>query len=257
MVRTGAPSRPAPKVLSMPSPAVAAPPAVFQPVSAPVRAFRYLRWSSYLAAAITLILVLHKTAPPRVQLSPQAAARAEEKVERVEESASRGEPATLRLDETELNSYLASHLNFKTSTGLPPDNNPSTASADTIRPVPTSAPPSNATDPVSDTDIQQARSSVRDVKVQMVGDQVHAYVVFDVHGKDLTMELAGRLGSSDGFLRFEPISGQLGSLPIPQSTLRGAVERLMNSPENKEKLRLPAGIREMHIENGELVATYH
>jgi hypothetical protein len=241
----------------MPSPAVATPPAVSQPTSAGVRVFRYIRWSTYLTALITLILVLHKTAPPRVQVSPQAAARAEEKVERVEESASRGEPATLRLDETELNSYLASHLDLKTSGSLPPANNPSTASADTIRPVPTSALPSNSADSASDTDIEQARSSVRDVEVQMLGDQVHAYVVFDVHGKDLTMELVGRLGSSDGFLRFEPVSGRVGSLPIPQSTLRGAVERLMNSPQNKEKLRLPPGIREMHIENGELVATYH
>ena len=241
----------------MPSPAVAAAPAVSQPASASVRAFRYLRWSVYLSALITLILVLHRTTPPRVQVSPQAAARAEEKVERVEESASRGEPATLRLDETELNSYLASHLSFATPSTPAPANNPSTASADTIRPVPTSAVPSNPASSVSDKDLEQARSSVRDVKVQMVGDQVHAYVVFDMHGKDLTMELAGRLGSSDGFLRFEPVSGQLGSLPIPQSTLKSAVARLMNSPENKEKLRLPAGIREMHIENGELVATYH
>jgi hypothetical protein len=241
----------------MPSTVLAPAASVSRPVSISAWAFRYLRWSTYLAALITLILVLHKTAPPRVQVSPQAAARAEEKVERVEESASRGEPATLRLDETELNSYLASHLNFKASTTLPPANNPSTASADTIRPVPTSGLPPNPADSVSSTDIEQARSSVRDVKVQMVGDQVHGYVVFDVHGKDLTMELLGRLGSSDGFLRFDPVSGRLGSLPIPQSTLRGAVERLMNSPENKEKLRLPAGIREMHIENGELVATYH
>jgi hypothetical protein len=241
----------------MPSLTVAAAPAVSRPASVLVRAFRYLRWSTYLAALITLILILHKTDPPRVQLSPQAAARAEEKIERVEESASRGEPATLRLDETELNSYLASHLSLK-ATGTPvPANNPSTASADTIRPVPTSALPSGPAVPVSSTEIEQGRSSVRDVKVQLAADQVHAYVVFDLVGKDLTMDLAGHLGSSDGFLKFEPRSGRLGSLPIPQSTLKSAVERLMNSPENKEKLRLPADIREMHIENGELVATYH
>jgi hypothetical protein len=91
----------------------------------------------------------------------------------------------------------------------------------------------------------------------MEGDQVRAYVIFDVHGKDMSLELVGRLGSSDGYLKFEPISGELGSLPIPQSTLEGAVQHLMDSPENREKLRLPADIREMHIENGELVATYN
>jgi hypothetical protein len=30
----------------------------------------------------------------------------------------------------------------------------------------------------------------------------------------------------------------------------------MNSPENREKLKLPPDIAELHIENGELVATY-
>jgi len=231
----------------MSKPAPAGPLAVAKPVSPWVWAFRCLRWSTYLAALITLILLLHKAAPPRVEVSPQAAARAEEKVEQVQQTASRGEPATLRLDESELNSYLASHLNLATTVNAAPTSAPVT---------PAAASPS-ASDSVSNADIEQARSSVRDVKVQMDGDRVRAYVVFDVHGKDMTLELVGRLGSSDGFLRFEPVSGKLGSLPIPQSTLESAVQRLMDSPENRERLRLPADMREMHIENGELVATYH
>jgi hypothetical protein len=122
-------------------------------------------------------------------------------------------------------------------------------------PTPNVAPAGS--DTVSPADIEQVRSSVKDVKVQMEGDQVRAYVVFDVHGKDMTLQLVGHLGSSDGFLKFEPLSGQLGSLPIPQSTLESAVPRLMDSPENREKLRLPSDVSEMHIENGQLVATYH
>jgi len=86
---------------------------------------------------------------------------------------------------------------------------------------------------------------------------VKAYVVFDMHGKDITLELEGRLGSSNGYLRFEPVSGQIGSLPIPQSTLESAVQKLLDSPENREKLRLPADIADLRVENGELVATYH
>ena len=230
----------------MPTPAPAGSMAAPKTVRPWVWAFRFVRWSTYLAALITLILLLHKTAPPRVEVSPQAAARAEEKVEQVQQSASRGESATLRLGESELNSYLASHLNLASAANA----------AQNSAPVTTAAAP-NASDTVSDADIEQARSSVRDVKVQMEGDRVRAYVVFDVHGKDMTLELVGRLGSADGFLKFEPVSGKLGSLPIPQSTLESAVQRLMDSPENREKLRLPADMSEMHIENGELVATYH
>jgi hypothetical protein len=97
---------------------------------------------------------------------------------------------------------------------------------------------------------------VRDVKVELVDDRVRAYVVFDFHGKDMTLQLEGRLAASNGYLHFEPISGQIGSLPIPQSTLETAVQRMLDSPENREKLKLPAEISGLKIENGELLATY-
>lgn len=208
-------------------------------------------WSTYLAALITLILVLHKSPPPQVQSSPQAAARAEEKLEQVEQSVSQGQKATLRLDESELNSYLATHLALAQNVPSAPAPSNAPSSAPLATPQSTEGPgaPSAA-------DVEQVRSSVRDVKVQMEGDHVKAYVVFDVHGKDMTLELVGRLGASDGYLKFEPISGQIGSLPIPQSTIESAVQRLMESPENRDKLKLPADISDMHIENGELVANY-
>jgi len=215
-------------------------------VSPWVWAFRFLRWSTYLAALITLILLLHKSSPPLVLSSPEAAARAEQKLQDVQGSVAQGEKATLRLDESELNSYLSSHLDVARTT-----------------PAPSSSPTTTSSDPLAEhdgaltaADIEQARSSVRDVKVQMEGDQVHAYVVFNVHGKDMTLDLVGKLGAEDGYLKFEPVSGQIGSLPIPQSALETAVRQLMESPENREKLKLPPDVSDMHIENGELVATY-
>src|ERR1700739_1742238 len=232
----------------------ASPAAASKPVSPWVWAFRCLRWSTYLAVLITLILLLKKAPPPQVEVTPQAAASAEQKVEQVLRSASQGKKATLPLDESELNSYLASHLNLAANAAQGASNNPPAASDSTSA---NSAAPAASPDTLSPADIEQARSNVRDVKVQMEGDTVRAYVVFDVHGKDMTLQLVGRLGSSDGFLKFEPISGQLGSLPIPQSTLESAVQRLMDSPENREKLRLPSDVSDMHIENGQLVATYH
>lgn len=224
-----------------PSGPILAPP---NPVSPWVWVFRCLRWSTYLAALITLILILHKAAPPSVETSPQAASRAEQKLQEVQQSVSQGQKATLRLDESELNSYLATHLDLGQTASASP------ATSDTPQPADSSGEPSAA-------DVEQVRSSVKDFKVQMEGDHVKAYVVFDLHGKDMTLELVGRLGSSDGYLKFDPISGQLGSLPIPQSTLQSAVDRLMNSPENRDKLKLPPDISDMHIENGQFVANYH
>jgi len=218
-----------------------------KPVSPLIWAFRFLRWSTYLAALITLILLLHKTSPPPVQSSPQAAASAEQKLAQVEQSVSQGQKATLRLDATALNSYLASHLNLAQEAPPPSSTTPT---------APQSSETAEKPGEPSAADIEQVRSSVRDVKVQMEGDQVHAYVVFDVHGKDMTLDLVGKLGTEDGYLKFVPVSGQIGALPIPQSTLESAVQRLMNSPENREKLKLPSDVADMHIENGQLVATY-
>jgi hypothetical protein len=213
-------------------------------VSAWVWAFRCLRWSTYLAALITLILILHKAPPPSVETSPQAASRAEQKLEEVQQSVSQGQKATLRLDESELNSYLATHLDLAQNAPASP------AASDALQPPDSNGEPSAS-------DVEQVRSSVKDVKVQMEGDHVKAYVVFNLHGKDMSLELVGRLGSSGGYLKFDPISGQIGSLPIPQSTLQSAVDRLMNSAENRDKLKLPSDISDMHIENGQLVANYH
>ena len=198
-------------------------------------AFRILRWSTYVAAIITIALILHKAPPPPVETDPQAAARLEQKFQEVEKSVANGQPTTVRMDSTELNSYLASHLDLQ---GNAAANVPGSGASPTAQ------------------DVDQMRSNVRDVKVQLIEDRVRAYVVFNVHGKDITLQLEGRLGAQNGYLRFDPVSGAIGSFPLPQSALQSAVQKLMDSPENREKLRLPPGVSDIHIENGEVVASY-
>lgn len=205
-------------------------------------AFRIVRWTTYAAAIITIVLVLHKVPPPPVETSPQAAVRAEQKFAEVERAVAAGQPATLRMDETELNSYLSSHLEVSDSTAK-------------SAPVGAQQDGTNGGAPTPQ-DVEQMRSNVRDVKIQLIEDRVKAYIVFDVHGKDMTLQLEGRLSAQNGYLNFEPVSGQIGSLPIPQSSLESAVQRLMNSPENREKLKLPPEITDLRIQNGEVVAVY-
>jgi hypothetical protein len=201
--------------------------------------FRAVRWTSYGMALITLLMALHKTPPPSIETSPQAASRAEQKIAEAQQAMSNGDSATWRMDETELNSYLASHL-------VPVEGSSGDPATDLPVPSGTSA-----------EQIELVRSTVRDVKVELMEDRVRAYLLFDLHGKDLSLQLEGRLGTANGYLRFQPLAGQLGSLPIPQSALQSAVQRLMDSPENREKLKLPPEISDLRIENGEVVATYH
>lgn len=160
-----------------------------------------------------------------------------------------------------MNSYLTQNLELEgktpaggagtagragTPTGTPAANSGDAAARDTLTGV------AGADQPT----LEQVQSSVKDVKVDMYGDVVKAYVVFDFHGKEMSLELDGRLRSENGYLRFVPISGKLGSLPLPQSTLDSAVEKLMNSPENREKLKLPDDVNDIQIVDGHAVISY-
>jgi hypothetical protein len=164
-------------------------------------------------------------------------------LEQVEKNVASGQPATLRLDETELNSYLGAHLALEGKVAASSSTGAGAQGA------------AGGGAPTAE-QVEQMRSNVRDVKVQLIENRVKAYVVFDVHGKDMTLQLEGRLGAQNGYLRFEPISGEFGALPIPLSALQSAVQRLMDSPENREKLKLPPEISDLRIENSEVVVSY-
>ncbi|MDE3168873.1 MAG: hypothetical protein KGL75_01920 [Acidobacteriota bacterium] len=90
----------------------------------------------------------------------------------------------------------------------------------------------------------------------MNGDLVKTYVIFNFHGKDLSLEIDGRLYTQDGYLKFDPVDGKFGSFPLPQSALQEAVRRMMDSPENREKFRLPAGIGDIEVQNSQVVVWY-
>jgi hypothetical protein len=244
-------------------------PAHTPPRSVPWRMiFRVIRWTTYISAAITIAMVLHKAPPPAIETNPQAAARVEQKFEEVQQAVSTGQSATMRMDQTELNSYLISHLDIAAN---PDSTQGHAASAPATPNTVQAAPPGSAAPAAATTSggldmpvpagtaaeqIDQVRSQVKDVKVELVDDRVRAYVVFDLHGKDVTLQLEGKLGAQDGYLNFEPISGQIGSLPLPPSALQSAMRHILESPENREKFKLPSDMSDLKIENGEVVATY-
>jgi hypothetical protein len=222
--------------------------------------FRIVRWATYTGAGVTLALLLHNSPPPAVETNAQAAARVEQKFEQVQQAVSNGQPATVTMDQTELNSYLVSHLDIASNPAASAPSPSAASSPSSSAPSPSPADAATSGTPVlagtSAEQIEQVRSAVKDVKVELIDDRVRAYVVFDLHGKDMTLQLEGKLGAEDGYLRFQPVAGQIGSLPIPQSALETAIRRMMESRENHEKLKLPPEISSLKIENGEVVVGY-
>ena len=215
--------------------------------------YQILGWLNLAGILLILFLILHKAPPPAVAVDPAAAARAQQKFAAADQAKAAGQAGqSVTLDSTELNSYLARNLqtdNSAAAATAPPSGASVSASAGSP------ADPAAALNSEGAT-LEQVQSSVKDVKVDMDGDLVKAYVVFDYHGKDLSLELDGHLAAQDGYLKFDPVAGKLGDMPLPQSVLQSAVDKLMASPENREKLRLPADVNDIQIANGQAVVSY-
>jgi hypothetical protein len=68
----------------------------------------------------------------------------------------------------------------------------------------------------------------------------------------MLLELDGRVFAQDGYLRLAPTGGKLGSLPLPSAALQRLINQIFDSPQNKEKFKLPPGIQDITIKNGRL-----
>jgi hypothetical protein len=218
--------------------------------------YRVVSWGMLGALILTLVLALRKSPPLDVPYDPTTAARVQQKFVAADQAKAAGAPGQVDLDATELNSYLHDNLPLEGSSQSPAAQ-PSDASAanapDSAAAAASSTP---AVDGVDAKTVAQVQSTVKDVKIDMDGDLIKAYVVFDFHGKDLSLELDGHLGTQDGYLTFQPVAGKFGSLPLPQSALDAAVERLTSSPQNREALKLPPDISNIQIVDGHAVVTY-
>lgn len=223
-------------------------------------AYRIASGTCLVLLVVVLLLVFHKSPPPKVLVDPQAAASAAAKISQAQAAAQQNQPHQVTLNSTELNSYLNSNLQLQNAGATPETTGTEPEATSTPANVPAAANSAAASSSSADlanvpgeATIDEVQSAVKDVKVDLVGDLVKAYVVFDFHGKDMSLELDGHLSSTDGYLHFEPTAGELGSLPLPQSVLDAAVDKLMALPENREKLRLPPGVSSIKIVNGQVV----
>ncbi len=214
---------------------------------------RIVSWVVLVILVLTLVLILKKSPAPNVATSPAAGASAERKLDAAAQAASSGQPAEAQLDSTELNSYLTENLQLAQPASAGSEASPNISSDTRMSNPAANAPVIPGADPQT---VAQAESTVENVKVDMDGDVVKTYVIFNFHGKDLSLEIDGHLYTNDGYLRFDAVGGKIGSFPLPQSALQEAVQRMMHSPENREKLRLPSNISNIEVEDSQMVISY-
>ena len=213
------------------------------------RFYRVFRWVCLAGVILMLFLMLHPAAPPPVEASPEAAQSAEQKISEFQSSLRQGTEQRLEMDESELNGWLRNNLALKKPAGSRPAIPQNTGSLLELAKVATGG------QPVRNQDLEQEQTTMRDVRIELLEDSLLIYALFDLHGMDLSLELEGQPLVRDGYLRLNPSGGKLGSMPLLAGTLQSAITRIFDSPENKEKFRLPPGIRDIRVEQGRLVVT--
>ncbi len=206
---------------------------------------------SYVTLAIsilTLILVLKRPAPLAPAAAPAAAAANaqsfQDKVNQLEQPRVPGEgESEVRINSGELSAALA-----EAAGALP---------AAAAAPVSTSASErsnSNSSSSAPATggmEFPGAVPNIKDYQVSMDGDVVRGQFLTQIAGKNVYLTLAGHLSSKDGYATFDATEVKIGDLSVPVALVNDALQKKL--AEQRDQLKLPDTVKDIKVENGELV----
>ena len=96
-------------------------------------------------------------------------------------------------------------------------------------------------------------AALKAATVHLEGDRLIGTFTVNVSGKDLYVTLGGKVGVNNRALQFTPTEVKMGSLPVPLAAVESTLRDRLNAPEFREHMALPDSIKDVRIENGELV----
>jgi hypothetical protein len=192
-----------------------------------------MSFATLATSILTLVLVLKRPAPVAPALPPAAAAANaqsfQEKVNRLAQPRAPGDgESEVRINSGELSAGLAQ------AAGLAPP-----------------AVPANASTGAPSSEFPGAVPNIKDYQVSMDGDIVRGQFLTEIAGKDVYLTLAGHLGAKDGYATFNATEVKIGDLPVPASLVNEALQKKL--AEQRDQLKLPDNVKDLKVENGELV----
>ena len=204
---------------------------------------RIISFATLAISIFTLVLVLKRPAPVAPALAPAAAAANaqsfQEKVNRLAQPRVPGEgESEVRMNSGELSAALAQAASVLPSAAPAPANTSSSAPS-------SSSPASGAME------FPGAVPNIKDYQVSMDGDIVRGQFLTQIAGKDVYLTLAGHLGSKDGYATFDATEVKVGDLSVPASLVNEVLQKKL--AEQRDQLKLPNNVRDLRVENGELV----
>lgn len=198
--------------------------------------YRVVRWISFAGLVITTFLLLKSPDPVAQALDPalanQNAESFQQKLTQLANAQSLGEEGT------EVH-FTAPEVNAAISEATAPQPAPA-------RPIPAAQP---APQPAAE------QVPIKSTLVGFEDNVVKGQFLTEVYGKDVYITVAGRLGSRDGYVTFDPTEFKVGDLSVPVSIVNPVLQRKLADPENRDKLKLPAFVKDLRVEDGELVIT--
>jgi hypothetical protein len=207
-----------------------------------VKLQRIISYATLAISILTLVLVLRRPAPVAAPVAPAAAAASaqsfQEKLNRLEQPKPAGQgESEVRMNSDEVNAALSQAAGLMsagaTASGASPANS------------------STATPPSGSMEFPGPVPSIKDSQVSMDGDLVRGQFLTQIAGKDVYLTLAGHLGAKDGYATFDATEVKLGDLSVPVSLVNDALKKKL--AEQHDQLKLPDNVKDLKIENGELV----
>jgi hypothetical protein len=199
-----------------------------------VKLQRIISYATLAISIVTLVLVLKRPPPVAPVVAPATAAADaqsfQEKVNQLAQPKAVGEGASeVRMSSGEVSAAIAQAAGLLPATGSAPGTAISNPTAEFPGAVP----------------------NIKDYQVSMDGDLVRGQFLTQIAGKDVYLTLAGHLGSKDGYATFDATEVKVGDLSVPASLVNEVLRKKL--AEQKDQLKLPNNVKDIKVENGELV----
>jgi hypothetical protein len=203
---------------------------------------RIISFATLAISVFTLVLVLRRPAPLAPAAAPAATAASaqsfQDKVDQLAQPKAPGDgESEVRINSDELAAGVAQAAGL-----LPAASIPANAA--------TSA-PSGSSSAGPAMEYPGAVPNIKDYQVSMDGDVVRGQFLTQIAGKDVYLTLAGHLGSKDGYATFDATEVKVGDLSVPVSLVNEVLQKKL--AEQRDQLKLPNNVKDIKVENGELV----
>ncbi|MGA7564761.1 MAG: hypothetical protein WBW53_01690 [Terriglobales bacterium] len=217
---------------------------------------RIVSFATLAISILTLVLVLKRPAPVAPPVAPAAAAANaqsfQEKVNQLEQPKPPGGQSEVRMSSDEVSAALAQAAGLLPAAAASPAaenasaNSPSDSSSGSSS---TSSSGSSAAGPSMQ--FPGAVPNIKDYQVSMDGDIVRGQFLTQIAGKDVYLTLAGHLGAKDGYATFDATEVKIGDLSVPVALVNDVLQKKL--AEQRDQLKLPDNVKDIKIEDGQLV----